>query len=51
MELSGASWGFPRARLLKNKISLCETQYAEAGGVLNVIHRAEPAFDVGDTNV
>ena len=28
-----------------------ETQYAEAGSVLDVARRAEPAFDVGDTNV
>jgi hypothetical protein len=28
MELHGS---FPRARLVKNKVSLCETQYAEAG--------------------
>jgi hypothetical protein len=46
MELHGS---FPRARLVKNKVSLCETQYAEAGSVVDVAHRAEPAFDVGDT--
>jgi hypothetical protein len=28
MELHGS---FPLARLVKNKVSLCETQYAEAG--------------------
>jgi hypothetical protein len=28
MELHGS---FPRAQLVKNKVSLCETQYAEAG--------------------
>ena len=28
MELHGS---FPRARFVKNKVSLCETQYAEAG--------------------
>jgi|GEM_PF-3041796 hypothetical protein len=28
LELNGS---FPRAQLVKNKVSLCETQYAEAG--------------------
>jgi hypothetical protein len=33
MELHGS---FPLARLVKNKVSLCETQYAEAGAANGV---------------